>query len=119
MVADPITVIVNFKIRKGQEQRFEEAIREHLPNCVADPGLERFWVYRDPADPTRFLFYEDWADRASFEASMKAGWRGPYMAATEHLWDEPRAYTVWERVSMAWDSLGPNGRPASLSSPGR
>ena len=50
-------------------EKFIEAIHEHVPNCVADPGLLRFWVYRDPGDPTRFMFYEDWEDRASFDAS--------------------------------------------------
>jgi autoinducer 2-degrading protein len=115
----PITVVVTFKIKDGQQQRFEEAIREHLPNCVAEPGLLRFWVYRHPDEPTRYLFYEDWSDRAAFQASMEAEWRGPYMAATEHLWAEPRRWDEWERVSMDWDPIGADGEPASLSAAAR
>jgi quinol monooxygenase YgiN len=113
---EPITVVATFKIKAGREADFEAAAREHIPHCVAEPGLLRFWVYRTTDEPSRFLFYEDWADRASFDASMVADWRGPYMAATQHLWDEPRVVRVYRRLSVAWDPLGPDGQPQSLAS---
>lgn len=114
-MSTPVTVVATFKIKAGREEEFEAAVHEHVPNCVADPGLLRFWVYRDPDDPTRFLFYEDWESRAHFDASMAAEWRGPYMAATQHLWDDERRVEVWERIAVAWDPFGPDGQPLSLS----
>ncbi len=103
MKAKPITVVASFKIKAGAQERFEAAIRRHLPMNVEDPGLERFWMYRDTQDPTRYLFYEDWADQASFDASLKASWRASYMEATQHLWDVERNVGVWERVDIRWD----------------
>lgn len=115
MSATPVTVVATFKIKRGSEEEFAAAIHEWVPYCVAEPGMLRFWVYRDPADPTRFLFYEDWDDRASFDASMAADWREPYAAATQHLWDEARQVEVWERVDVAWDPLDADGHPTSLA----
>jgi quinol monooxygenase YgiN len=111
----PVTVVARFKIKPRFEAEFERAIAEFVPHCVADPGLLRFWVYRDPEEPRRFMFYEDWETRAHFDASMVAAWRDDYMAATKHLWDDERVIEVWVRESGAWDPLGPDGQPRSLS----
>lgn len=107
MSDEPITVVAQFEIRDGAEADFEAAIDEFVPHCLADPGLIRFRVHRDADDPRRFLFYEDWEDRAAFDASMSAPWRGPYLAATRHLWERPRVVRVYERLAGPWDDHGP------------
>lgn len=119
MSTRPVTVVATFKIKEGCEAEFVAAVQKFVPYCVADPGLLRFWVYRDPDDATRFLFYEDWEDRASFDASMAAQWRGSYMAATQHLWDDERRVEVWERQDVAWDPLDADGHPTTLAGAGR
>jgi quinol monooxygenase YgiN len=103
MAGEPITVVAQFTVKAGAEEQFLDVIRAHMPYNIEDPGLERFYVHRDTEDPRRFLFYEDWADRASFDASMTAPWRESYMAAVQDLWDAPRIVGVWQQVPIRWE----------------
>jgi quinol monooxygenase YgiN len=104
MAAEPVTVVVTFKIRAGQEQRFEAALLEHLPRCVAEPTCRRMWVHQDPEDVTRFMLFEEWDDRSEFlDVQLQRPYRAPYMAATEHLWAEPRQTTLWRRLRTTWE----------------
>jgi quinol monooxygenase YgiN len=112
MTDDPVTVVVTFKIRPGEEERFKTALLAHLPACVAEPTCRRMWFYEDPDDPTRFMLYEDWDDRDEFlEVQLKRPYRRPYMEATEHLWESPRVTTLWRRVSTEWEPLDDHGDP--------
>jgi quinol monooxygenase YgiN len=42
---------------------------------LADHGMFRYWKHRDEQDPVHILLYEQWADRADFDASTNADWR--------------------------------------------
>jgi quinol monooxygenase YgiN len=41
--------------------------------CVVERGMLRYWLHRDDEDPAHIFLYEHWADRADFEASLRAG----------------------------------------------
>jgi quinol monooxygenase YgiN len=116
MAAEPITVVVTFQIKEGERERFRRALLDHLPNCVGELTCRRLWVYEDPADPARFMLYEDWDDMTEFlEVQLQRPYREPYMAATEHLWARPRETSIWRRLSTEWEPLGAAGDPISLT----
>jgi len=80
-----LTIVVEFTIHEGKEDEFLEVVRAHLPRNAQDPGLEAFSVHRDLEHPNRFLFFEEWASRAAFDASLLAPWRDTYFPAITPL----------------------------------
>ena len=116
-----ITVTAEFSIKQGREEEFLSVIRDHMQFSLDDPGLARFYVHRDLTDPSRFFFYEDWANQASFDESLKAPWRDSYMAATQDLWASPRIIGRWSQEDIRWearpDAPGNGGEHPSHASP--
>jgi quinol monooxygenase YgiN len=74
----------------------------------------RYWLQHDDEDDAHILLYEQWADRADFEASLRAPWRESYHADTEGLWDKPRVMTIYRRIPTPWEPLDDDGLPLSL-----
>jgi quinol monooxygenase YgiN len=112
-MSEPLVVHCTFRIEAGEEERFKALLVElGVEACVEnEPGCTLLWVHQDPEDPGRFMLYEQWRDRASFEASFESPWRAIYSSATEHLWAEPRVTTVWELVGQAGAPVPSPARP--------
>jgi quinol monooxygenase YgiN len=49
----------------------EALLREHQDNCRAEPGCRAYFVHRT-ATPGTFLLYEQFDDRAAFEAHRES-----------------------------------------------
>jgi quinol monooxygenase YgiN len=98
--ANPFVVLATFKVKPGEEEEFKRDLLElGVGACVDnEPGCELLWAHQDPLDRTRFMLYEQWTDRAAFEASWDSPWRDVYRSATEKRWLEPRETTTWQLV---------------------
>jgi quinol monooxygenase YgiN len=60
-------VIAQYRVRAGEEDTVEEALREMVAPTRAEPGNLDYQVFRDPADPALFVLVERYADAAAFE----------------------------------------------------
>ena len=91
-------LVVRMKTKEGEEERALEVIRELAEATRQEPGCEAYIPCRDPEDPRSILFYEQYVDKAAFEAH----------GASEHfqrlavgqLWDllESRERSFFETV---------------------
>jgi quinol monooxygenase YgiN len=84
------TVIVQCRVKPGSEKAFAAACLANARASVAEPGVERFDVLADEADPTRFTLVEVYRD-AEAPARHKAS--AHYLAwrdAVEPMMAEPR-----------------------------
>jgi autoinducer 2-degrading protein len=62
------TLLVQVEVRPHLRAEFERAIRDNAVASLArDPGCLRFEVLQVADDPTRWLFYEVYADEASWQ----------------------------------------------------
>lgn len=52
----------------GNEQKVEDAVRQLLEPSRAEPGMLLYQPHRDPENPRVFFFYEQYVDRAAYEA---------------------------------------------------
>jgi len=68
-------LVVRMKAKEGEDERAVEIARELAEASRAEPGCEAYVPCRDPEDPRSFLFYEQYRDKAAFEAH----------GASEHL----------------------------------
>lgn len=61
-------VIAQWTAREGQEDTVADVLREVTPITQAEPGCVMFNVHRALDNPRQFLLYEQFRDRAAFEA---------------------------------------------------
>jgi (4S)-4-hydroxy-5-phosphonooxypentane-2,3-dione isomerase len=52
------TLIVHIKVTKGSEAAFIAATCENLTHTLKEPGIWRFELLQDEADPSRFALVE-------------------------------------------------------------
>jgi quinol monooxygenase YgiN len=60
-------VIAQYRVRAGEEDKVEVALREMVAPTRAERGNLDYQVFRDPGDPAFFVLYERYADAAAFE----------------------------------------------------
>jgi quinol monooxygenase YgiN len=115
-MSEAIVVTAEFRLKPDSVDEWLRLMIEHYgPACVVERGMLRYWLHHDNEDPAHILLYEHWADRADFEASMRADWRAAYHRDTEPLWDRPRIVTTYRMIDTPWEPLSHDGLPASLA----
>lgn len=114
-MAEAIVVTAEFRLKPGHVDDWLQLMVDHYgPACVEERGMLRYWLQHDDEDDAHILLYEQWADRADFQASLRATWRESYHADTEGLWDKPRVMTIYRRIPTPWEPLDDDGLPLSL-----
>ncbi len=63
-------VCATWKARPGTEKRIEQILAEMVQSTRQEPGCMMYQPHRSLEDPTIFLLYEQYADRAAFDAHM-------------------------------------------------
>lgn len=54
--------------KEGEEEAVAAAISKLIEPSRAEPGSIQYQVHRDPENPRVFFFYEQYEDRAAYEA---------------------------------------------------
>lgn len=83
----------------AREDTFEELLRlsqEHVRRSRAEPGCVSHAVYRDPEQPLRLFFFEEWADRAALEAHFAVPESGAFVRGVRALVAAPPEMKIWE-----------------------
>jgi quinol monooxygenase YgiN len=61
-------VAATWTARPGEEDAVAGALARLTPGSRAEPGMLLYQPHRDPADPRVFFLYEQYADRAAYDA---------------------------------------------------
>jgi quinol monooxygenase YgiN len=61
-------LIARLTAREGEQDRAAEIIPRLLAASSAEPGNVHYIPHRDPEDPKVFVIYEQYRDKAAFEA---------------------------------------------------
>ncbi|AMV27920.1 autoinducer-2 (AI-2) modifying protein LsrG [Gemmata sp. SH-PL17] len=67
----PFALLVTFKVKAGNEKKFEEAFAPALVATRKEPGCVAYYLNRDPDEPTTYVMYEHFKGIAALEAHMK------------------------------------------------
>jgi quinol monooxygenase YgiN len=84
------TVTLQFQVKPDKIEDAIEFLRKVLPETRSYEGFESIVLHQSMDDPTVFLFYEQWASRANYEAYL--AWRtetGVLAQLVEMLVGEP------------------------------
>jgi autoinducer 2-degrading protein len=93
-----IAVLIALQIRADGVEAFAEAARVNAAASIVEPGCERFEVYRETAEPTRFALFEVYRDQAAREEHWATDHFLAYRDATAAL-IEGRQATEYEVVA--------------------
>ena len=81
-----LAVVVTLWVKPGHEEEFLRLLAPVLDAMRHEPTFINAALHQDPADPTRFMLYETWADRTDLvEVQMKRLYRSAYEARLPEL----------------------------------
>ena len=63
-------VAARYYTQEGRDEEVASILRTMIPISNAEPGCALYTVNRSVDDPRRFLLYEQYHDRAGYEAHM-------------------------------------------------
>ncbi len=95
------TLIVHIRVAEGKAEEFIAATRENVAASRREPGVARFELYRDEAEPDRFVLFEayrsDEAQALHRETAHYAAWK----SRAEPLMAEPRTRALYSEIGPA------------------
>jgi quinol monooxygenase YgiN len=67
----PFALLVAFKVKAGNEKKFEEAFAPALTATRKEPGCVAYHLNRDPDEPNTYVMYEQFKGVAGLDAHLK------------------------------------------------
>ena len=89
---------VAIRIKPENVEAFMRKLDENAREARKEPGCRQFEVLVDPADRSRIMLYEVYADEAAFQAHQATPHFKKYLAEAVPLLAD-RVRNVWKRVS--------------------
>jgi quinol monooxygenase YgiN len=87
-----------FLVRDGQENAFEEALRDVVRATRAEAGCVEVHGYRSVRNARLYYLHSRWKDVQVFEAHAKLPHTEKFLERAEGLLDEPRDVKRCERI---------------------
>ena len=69
-----VVIVARMTAKPGQEAPLSERLRDASVHCPEEPGCSGFDVYRDNANPRRFVLVERWRSQADLERHWGHPW---------------------------------------------
>lgn len=63
-----LAFVATLSVKQELVEEFKAAMAEVMPKVRQEPGNHAYIGHQSPDDPTRFVFYEQYADQAAIEA---------------------------------------------------
>jgi quinol monooxygenase YgiN len=101
MSADPIVVLIEFKIQPGKESLAMQVMTSLIATVRREePACAGITMIRDAASPSRILLYELWPDRDSYLGPhMETPHIRAFKTQGAELFAGPPEITFWDIVS--------------------
>ena len=64
-------IVANWYAKEGKADEVAALARQMVPHARAEPGCRLFMVNRSADDPRKFVLYEQFDDRAAFDAHTR------------------------------------------------
>ena len=93
-----LTVLVHARVKPDCVEAFREACRENASHSVKEPGVARFDVLQEEAEPTRFLLIEAYRDPTASAAHKETGHYKKWKAAVAEMMAEPRSSVRYDWI---------------------
>ena len=99
MTEGRVTVLARVKARAGHEEEVRRLLLALVAPSRAERGCLNYDLHQSAADPTEFMFYENWTSRAALDAHMEQPHLDEFDAKAEGLLAAPVRVTFWRMTS--------------------
>ncbi len=91
-----LSLTAKLTIKEGKEAEFIDVMKKVVPAVREEPGNHAYMMSRSTDNPRLFVFYEEYTDKAAFDAHRKhLGELGVNLAA---ILDGPPALEMYEKI---------------------
>jgi quinol monooxygenase YgiN len=87
--------------KEGEEDAVAAALEKIMAGARGAEGILTYQFHRDPTDPRRFLFYEQYVDEASYHRHLEADYVREHAFGDAIPRLESRERTFW----TTWDPI--------------
>jgi quinol monooxygenase YgiN len=89
------TIIVHIRVIGGREGAFIAATLENVACSLKEPGILRFELLQDEADPNRFVLVEGYRDAGAQAAHKETAHYAAWKELVEPMMAEPRTRAIY------------------------
>jgi quinol monooxygenase YgiN len=97
-VHESLTVIAHIRAKPGQESRVRQVLQGLVSPTRAEVGCINYDLHQSQADPTLFVFYENWASEAHLDAHSKSPHIQSFRKVAGEILAGPVEITKWQVV---------------------
>ncbi len=95
-----ITLVAIAQAKPGKEKALEETLLALVPQTRQEAGCINYDLHRSLNKPGKFLFYENWTDRAALDQHRTMPYMVDLRAKTIDLLAEPLQIELYEMISQ-------------------
>lgn len=101
MGEEDATVLIHYEARPGKQERARKELAELIETVVrSERECIGISLSQDPADPTQFLLFERWTDRAAYEGEhMETDHMQEFIQRADQFMTGPPTITFWAPVA--------------------
>jgi (4S)-4-hydroxy-5-phosphonooxypentane-2,3-dione isomerase len=92
------TIIVHIRVVEGREGEFIAATLENVACSLKEPGILRFELLQDEADPRAFVLVEGYRDAAAQAMHKETAHYAAWKERVEPMMAEPRTKAVYSTL---------------------
>jgi quinol monooxygenase YgiN len=93
-----LTVVATFQARPGRESELRVALAGLLAPTRQEPGCLHYDLHQAAQEPAKFLFHENWTDKAALDAHLKSSHIQKLLPRVDELCVAFPQITFWERI---------------------
>lgn len=95
-----LTIVARVKAKPGMEQQLQQDLLDLLAPTRSEAGCITYDLLIDINDPTVFMFYENWENKAALDAHLEQPYVKQVLQAYEVTLAEPTAINFLSKVEL-------------------
>lgn len=93
-----ITVTATFQARPGKEAELRAALIGLLAPTRKEAGCVNYDLHQSPEDSAKFLFHENWTNKAALDAHLQSAHVKALLPRVEELCVAFPEIKIWEKI---------------------
>lgn len=95
-----ITVLIQYQAKFGMEEQAKQELRSLIASVVSEKACIGINLHQDPDDSTRFMLYENWADKDFYLGEhMQTPYIQSFIQRARDFLVAPPKISFWKQLS--------------------
>lgn len=93
-----MTVVATFQARPGKASELRAALTGLTAPTRREPGCLNYDLHQSAQEPAKFLFHENWTNKAALDAHLKSPHIQKLLPRVDELCIALPQITIWEKI---------------------